>query len=44
MEEVRSLLSRAGVRAIGVVAGGVKTRHGYYHRRRYGYGYSYGYK
>lgn len=43
LEEVRSLLNRAGARAIGVVAGGVKTKHGYYHRRGYGYGYGYGY-
>ena len=45
MEEVHNLLERAGVRAIGVVAGGVKHRRGYYHRRGYGYGYGapYGY-
>jgi Mrp family chromosome partitioning ATPase/capsular polysaccharide biosynthesis protein len=41
MEEVRNLMSRAGVRAIGVVAGGVKVRPGYYRKRRYGYGYGY---
>ncbi|MBN1629045.1 MAG: AAA family ATPase [Thermoleophilia bacterium] len=42
LEEVRSLLDRAGVRAIGVVAGGVKKKHSYY-KRGYGYGYGYGY-
>jgi succinoglycan biosynthesis transport protein ExoP len=41
MEEVRNLLARAGTRTIGMVAGGVKSRHGYYHRRGYGYGYGY---
>jgi tyrosine-protein kinase Etk/Wzc len=44
MEEVRSLLDRANVRAIGVVAGGVKSHRGYYHRRGRGYGYGYGYR
>jgi Mrp family chromosome partitioning ATPase len=44
LEEVHQLLSRAGVRAIGIVAGGVKATRGYYHRRGYGYGYGYGYK
>ena len=44
MDEVRSLLDRAGVRVIGVVAGGVKTKHGYYYKRGYGYGYGYGYQ
>ncbi|MBN1321653.1 MAG: AAA family ATPase [Thermoleophilia bacterium] len=39
MEEVRSLLNRAGVRAIGVVAGGVKPRGNYYYKRGYQYGY-----
>ena len=43
MEEVHNLLERAGVRAIGVVAGGVRHRRGYYHRRGHGYGYGYGY-
>lgn len=41
MEEVRSLLGRAGVRAIGVVAGGLKTRRKYYYKRGYHYGYGY---
>ena len=43
MEEVRSRLDRAGVRAIGIVAGGVRARTGYYHRRGYGYGHGGGY-
>ncbi len=43
LEEVRSLLSRAGVRVLGVVAGGIKKKRGYYYRRGYGYGYDYGY-
>ena len=30
-EEVRTLLERAGVRVIGVVAGGVRTRRRYYY-------------
>ena len=42
MEEIRNLLERAGVRAIGVVAGGVRHKRGYYHRRGRGYGYGYG--
>ncbi len=41
MEEVRELVTRAGVRVIGVVAEGVKTKRGYYYKRRYGYGYGY---
>lgn len=40
MEELRNLLNRAGVRVIGVVAGGMKTRGNYYKR---GYHYDYGY-
>jgi len=43
LDEVRSLLNRAGVRVLGVVAGGVKKKRGYYYRRGYGYGYDYGY-
>jgi Mrp family chromosome partitioning ATPase/capsular polysaccharide biosynthesis protein len=43
MEEVRELITRSGVRAIGVVAEGVKTKRSYYYKRRYGYGYGYGY-
>ncbi len=43
MEEVRELITRAGIRTIGVVAEGVKTKRGYYYKRRYGYGYGYGY-
>ena len=43
MEEVRELIARAGVRTIGVVAEGVKTKRSYYYKRRYGYGYGYGY-
>jgi len=42
LDEVRSLLNRAGVRVLGVVAGGVKKKRGYYYRRSYGYGYGYG--
>lgn len=40
MEEVRNLLDRTGVRAIGVVAGGVKPKGTYYgrHGHQYGYG------
>jgi capsular exopolysaccharide synthesis family protein len=41
MTELRELIDRAGVRAIGVVAEGVKTKRGYYYKRRYGYGYGY---
>jgi Mrp family chromosome partitioning ATPase/capsular polysaccharide biosynthesis protein len=41
MEEVRELITRAGVRVIGVVAEGAKTKRGYYYKRRYGYGYGY---
>jgi polysaccharide biosynthesis transport protein len=41
MGEVHSVLERAGVRAIGVVAGGVRTSHGYYYKRGYNYGYGY---
>jgi len=39
MEEVRNLLDRAAVRAIGVVAGGVKPKGNYYYKRSYQYGY-----
>jgi receptor protein-tyrosine kinase/non-specific protein-tyrosine kinase len=39
---VRETLQRAGVRVIGVVAGGVKTGRGYHYKRGYQYaGYSY---
>jgi capsular exopolysaccharide synthesis family protein len=41
MEEVRSLLTRAGVRAIGVVATGVKPKSRLYRGRGYNYGYGY---
>ncbi len=41
MNQMRSVLDRAGVRVIGVVAGGVKTSHGYYYKRGYNYGYGY---
>jgi capsular exopolysaccharide synthesis family protein len=41
MGEVRNVLDRAGVRVIGVVAGGVKQNHRYYYRRGYNYGYGY---
>jgi Mrp family chromosome partitioning ATPase/capsular polysaccharide biosynthesis protein len=41
MEEVRSLLTRAGVRAIGVVATGVKPKGRLYRGRGYNYGYGY---
>ena len=41
MEEVRSLLTRAGVRAIGVVATGVKPKTRLYRGRGYNYGYGY---
>jgi len=40
--EIRNLMDRAGVRVVGVVAGGVKHGPGYYHKRGYGY-YAYGY-
>jgi tyrosine-protein kinase len=42
MEEVRELMDRAGIRVIGVVAEGVKTKRSYYYKRGYhyaGYGY-----
>ena len=43
-QEVRSQLERAGVRVIGVVAGGAKRGHSYYRTRGYkGYAYKYGY-
>jgi succinoglycan biosynthesis transport protein ExoP len=35
---VRETLQRAGVRVIGVVAGGIKTGRGYYYKRGYHYG------
>jgi capsular exopolysaccharide synthesis family protein len=41
MGEVRNLIDRAGIRVIGVVAGGVKTSRGYYNKRGYNYGYGY---
>ncbi|OFW61962.1 MAG: hypothetical protein A2133_07145 [Actinobacteria bacterium RBG_16_64_13] len=41
--QVRSIFERAGVRVIGVVAGGTKKSPAYYHRRGYGYGYGAGY-
>ncbi len=41
MSEVRNVLDRAGVRVIGVVAGGIKTSRGYYYKRGYNYGYGY---
>lgn len=41
MEEVRNLLNRAGVRAIGVVATGVKPKSRLYRGRGYNYGYGY---
>lgn len=42
MTAVRETLQRAGVRVIGVVAGGVKIGRGYYYKRGYHYaGYSY---
>ena len=40
--EVKNMLQRSGARAIGLVAGGVKVKTGYYRRR--GYNYSYGYR
>jgi Mrp family chromosome partitioning ATPase len=44
IEEVCELIARAGVRVIGVVAKGTKSRRTNYYRRRYGYGYGYGYQ
>jgi Mrp family chromosome partitioning ATPase/capsular polysaccharide biosynthesis protein len=41
MEETRNLLNRAGVRAIGVVATGVKPKSRLYRGRGYNYGYGY---
>lgn len=41
LAEARSLLDRAGARVIGVVAGGVRRKHGYYYKRGYNYGYGY---
>jgi len=40
--EVKNMLQRSGSRAIGLVAGGVKIKSGYYRRR--GYNYSHGYR
>jgi receptor protein-tyrosine kinase len=42
LEQVRELMDRAGIRVIGVVAEGVKTKRSYYYKRGYyyrGYGY-----
>ena len=42
MAHVREILRRAGVRVIGIVAGGVKVKRSYYYKRGYHYGgYSY---
>jgi Mrp family chromosome partitioning ATPase/capsular polysaccharide biosynthesis protein len=43
VEQVREMLKRAGVRAVGVVAEGAKTTRGHYYRRGYHYG-GYGYQ
>lgn len=42
--ETRSILGRAGIRVIGVVAGGMKRSPAYYGKRGYGYKYGYGYE